>query len=971
MTIEKATGHHVDIHDGANYSVLAGGASPDSIDQSTQTIAEQQSGMVSLIAGVKILPRHQKLVRARVKGGGRDEIMLFTSRNQVADLVIADSVVEVEEGGRVTLVVENHGGEVVRLTEGEWFGEVTPVEVVETKEGEVEERVMGRLETSSESEGKRAEKLLDQLQLQLDHLGEEDRAKLVSVLRGYTDVFALTSSELGTTSITEHSIDTGDHPPICQPLRRMPFSLRPQVDKMLQEMLNQGVIQPSSSPWASAVVLVRKKDGSMRFCVDYRRLNHITKLDEFPLPRIDDNLDVLAGCKYFTTLDLASGYWQVAMEPTAREKTAFTTYSGLYEFCRMPFGLVNAPATFQRLMEIVLHGLVRHSCLVYLDDVLVMGSTIEEHNTNLAEVLDRIRRAGLRLKPRKCKFAQESVAYLGHVVTANGVETDPEKLEAVRSYPVPVDAKSLRSFLGLASYYRRFVPGFAKVAGLLHSLTKKDVTFAWSPECQESFEELKHLLTTSPVLAFPDFSWRFILETDASGAGLGVVLAQEQLDHSVRPIAYASRTLLKHECNYRITELEGLGVVWAVKHFRAYLYGHPCTVYTDHEALKSLLNTPHPPGKLARCGMALQEVDLTIQHCSGKHNLNADALSRFPQAHPPTEDIIDLPEGVVASISEGDGDLATLQREDEELKVIVTYLEAGVLPEDDRIAKRIVLTQSQYVIDDGVLYRIASDSTLRVIPPSPMRETLFQEAHWGKFGAHLSGSKVHSELGKHYWWEGMRSDITRWSRACLVCATHNPGRGPRPPLSPIPVSGPFDRIGVDVIQFPKSREGNQYAVVFMDYLTKWPEAFAVPDQSAATISRLLVEQVVSRHGVPAEILSDRGCAFLSGLMKEVETLLGFHKVNTSAYHPQTDGLVERFNQTLTSMLANTVREDGRDWDTKLPYVLFAYRACCHESTQESPFYLLYGRDPKLPSPAALNPQTTRSTQNLKDYQGSR
>ena len=221
------------------------------------------------------------------------------------------------------------------------------------------------------------------------------------------------------------------------------------------------------------------------------------------------------------------------MEPTAQEKTAFTTYSGLYEFCRMPFGLVNAPAMFQRLMEIILRGLVRHSCLVYLDDVLVMGSTIEEHNTNLAKVLDRIRRAGLRLKPRKCKFAQESVAYLGHVVTANGVETDPEKLEAVRSYPVPVDAKSLRSFLGLASYYRRFVPGFAKVAGPLHSLTKKDVTFAWSPECQESFEELKHLLTTSPVLAFPDFSRRFILETDASGAGLGAVLAQEQLDHSV------------------------------------------------------------------------------------------------------------------------------------------------------------------------------------------------------------------------------------------------------------------------------------------------------------------------------------------------------------------------------------------------------------------------------------------------------
>jgi hypothetical protein len=342
------------------------------------------------------------------------------------------------------------------------------------------------------------------------------------------------------------------------------------------------------------------------FCVEYRRLNSITKLDELPLPRIDDTLDILAGAKYFTTLDLASGYWQVAMDPAASEKTAFTTYSGLYEFRRMPFGLANAPATFQRLTELVLAGLARTSCLVYLDDVLVIGSTLEEHNRNLRKVLERIRQAGLRLKPKKCKFSQRSVTYVGHVVAADGVATDPQKLEAVRDYPVPVDVKSLRSFLGLASYYRRFVPGFSKVAGPLHALTKKDVKFVWGPKCQSSFEELKRLLTNAPVLAFPDFSRRFLLETDASGAGLGTVLAQEQSDGAVRPIAYASRSLGKHEKNYGITELEALGVVWAVKHCRAYLFGHSCVVYTDHEALKFLLNTPQPSGKLARWGLALQ-----------------------------------------------------------------------------------------------------------------------------------------------------------------------------------------------------------------------------------------------------------------------------------------------------------------------------------------------------------------------------
>ena len=941
---------------------------------------------VRLLQTVRVPAGRQKLVRAMVRAPSGGGPLLFTPGTLSESLQMADSVVETEDDQFVTLLLQNHGTEKFYLKKGLQLGTASPVDVLTGADDHRDtggsadrdtQPVVSRLQTKDSTpllmEGnvdERIAELFAQLSNDLDHLPEEDRASLKALLISYADVFALDSSELGTTQLVTHSIDTGQHLPIRQQVRRTPFALRKKVDELVEEMLDQGVVEPSESPWASPIVLVQKKDGGVRFCVDYRKLNQITKLDEFPLPRIDDTLDLLAGSCHFSALDLASGYWQVAMDPESKEKTAFTTYAGLYQFKKMPFGLVNAPATFQRLMEVVLSGLARRVCVVYLDDVLVFGRTIPEHNANLAQVLQRLRQAGLWLKPKKCRFALKEVEYLGHVVSAKGVQTNPKKVTAVEQFPTPHDVKTLRSFLGLASYYRKFVPHFAKVAGPLHALTKKEVPFLWTQKCQTAFSELKKLLTSAPLLAFPDFTKPFVLETDASGAGLGAILAQKQENGSIRPIAYASRSLQSHERNYGITELEGLGVVWAVKHFRPYLYGHSCEVFTDHSALTSLLNTPQPSGKLARWGMAIQELDLKIRHRSGRTNTNADALSRSPL--PAGEDAhVGETDGVLAALEPGETadqcDLPTIQRRDGELAVIIKYLETGILPQDEGLARALILSVSQYALEDDILYKVEQDGTLRVIPPKDQREDLFNSAHGGVFGAHLSDAKVHSELRRHYWWSGMRSDITRWTRGCLVCNSHSPGRAVRAPLTPIPVTGPFDRVGVDVIQFPRSHQGNQYAVVFVDYLTKWPEVYPVPDQSAATIANLLVREIVSRHGVPSEVLSDRGRAFLSGLLKEVQQLLGFEKINTSAYHPQTDGLVERFNRTLTAMLAKTVERGGKDWEQKLPFVLFAYRASQQQSTLESPFFLLYGRDPRLPTDPVMSPEKTKKLVDLKEY----
>ena len=369
-------------------------------------------------------------------------------------------------------------------------------------------------------------------------------------------------------------------------------------------MQEQGVIQPSSSPWASPVVLVRKKDRSLRFCIDYRDLNSVTKSDTFPLPRVDDMLDELGRSKFFSTLDLAAGYWQVQVHPDSCEKTVFITHQGFYEFSVMPFGLKNAPAVFQRLMQRVLMGLNPEEgpsfVSVYLDDVIVYSETLEDHLKHLQRVIERFMKAGLKLKPGKCHFVCKEVQYLGHTITTQGIQPNKDQVIAVQDYPVPTSVKEVRQFIGLVSYYRRFIKGFAKVAEPLHSLTRKDVVFEWTSSCQDAFNVLREALTKAPVLAYPNFTREFRLETDASVKGLGAVLSQLQDDGKVHPVAYASRALSDPEKRYAVTELETLAVVWALNHFHAYLYGNEVIVYTDHPAVKAVLETPNPSAKHAR-----------------------------------------------------------------------------------------------------------------------------------------------------------------------------------------------------------------------------------------------------------------------------------------------------------------------------------------------------------------------------------
>ena len=460
-------------------------------------------------------------------------------------------------------------------------------------------------------------------------LDPQQQMKLHTLLLQFVDVFAFSDSDLRQTQVSHHTIPTESAPPIRQPTRRIPPHRREEVSKLLKNMLARNIIQPSTSPWASPIVIVRKKDGSARFCVDYRKLNAVTRKDAYPLPRIDDTLDTLSGSQWFSTLDLLSGYWQVKVAEEDQQKTAFTTHDGLFEFKVMPFGLCNAPATFQRVMDLVLAGVQWSQCLVYLDDIIVIGRNFDEHIQNLSTVLQRLREANLRIKPSKCNFCREQVTYLGHIVSKFGVATDPEKTAKVADWPTPTTVQQLQQFLGLASYYRRFVKDFSLISAPLHRLTERGREFQWTNECAQAFSTLKHHLTHTPVLTFPDFTKPFTLDTDASHSGIGAVLSQT-FDGQERVIAYASRALTKAERRYCVTRKELLAAVTFIQQFRSYLLGNKFKLRTDHSSLKWLQTFKEPEGQMARWLETLQEYQFDIVHRAGVKHLNADALSRIP-----------------------------------------------------------------------------------------------------------------------------------------------------------------------------------------------------------------------------------------------------------------------------------------------------------------------------------------------------
>lgn len=790
---------------------------------------------------------------------------------------------------------------------------------------------------------------------------------LASLLYEFRDIFCF-DGKPGLTDLLSHEIILTSKIPVRVPPRRMTPPQREIVDKAVDEFLANGIIRPSKSPYSFPLVLVGKPDGSTRVCVDFRKLNAITVKDSYSLPRVDESLDCLGKAKFFTTLDLQSAYHQVPMHENSIDKTAFSCHRGLFAFTSMPFGLVNAGACFQRLMDIVLSGLNWVFCLVYMDDIICWSSDEFEHIDRLRKIFERLRRHHLKLKPKKCFFFRKSLKYLGHIVSDKGLSCDPEKVSAVVNFPRPDSLKSLRSFLGLVGYYRRLIENFSDISASLHKASSPNIPFKWSDECEHAFISLKSALTTAPILAFPDFQREFFIHCDASDVALGAQLTQKDDNNVERPVSFASRILSPTEAKWSVTEREALALFWSVEHFRPYIYGRKFTVITDHRSLLWLRSLKNPSKRVARWMLVLDPLDFTIVHKAGKLHAVPDALSRYPPSVNMISNFSLSPtDFLVASISLVDNlrispeKIAQSQLDDPHFSDIISALRnnsrtpPSVNSSSSFITRQLARLYKFLVLDDNnVAYwcpcgSSTSDAPKLLLLPECYRLDVLQHLHNSAFAGHLGPQKTYLNVKARFYWPSMRADIFDYCYNCVKCAEHRINNKPmRAPMTPImePVR-PFTHIAMDLIILPLAAGSVRYCLVVSDYFTKWPEFYPLSSFATDKITKCLLDWI-SHYGCPEVIISDRGTNFTSDTFSDLCRRLHVTRRTTTAYRPQSDGLVERLNRTLKQMLGKFVSIHKGDWPDFLPYLAMAYRSAVHSSTGFSPFYLTFARSPLLP-----------------------
>ena len=720
----------------------------------------------------------------------------------------------------------------------------------------------------------------------------------------------------------QHFIETTGPPPFAKARRLTPdkLAIAKKEFKLLEDL---GIVRRSNSPFASPLHMVPKADGGHRPCGDYRNLNAATKPDRYPIPHIQDFAMNLRGARVFSKVDLYKGYYNIPVAEADIHKTAVITPFGLFEFLRLPFGLCNAAQSFQRLMDTVLRDI---PCIfVYLDDILIATPDEASHRRALRQLFGRLREHGLAVNASKCVFGQAELTFLGHRITANGIAPLPDRVQAIEKFPTPTDKTSLQEFLGLLNYYHRFLPNAAHLLSPLHAMLKKEAgPFTWTDEHATAFAKAKSTLAHAALLVHPSATATTAVTIDASDKAVGGSLEQF-LDGIWKPLAFFSSSLKPAETRYSTFDRELLAMYLAVKKFRHFVEGRPFHIYTDHKPLTFAMTTSTDYSPRQRRHLSyVAEFTTDIRHLPGKANLAADALSRNAPLQPTVSAVAPLP-AVDFDL------LAQAQRDDPETPAARTAI-TGLQWQDCPLDSGLTL-----------LCDVSTGRPRPFVPPS-WRRHVFEAVH---NLAHPGIRATGKLLAERFIWHGLHKDSAAMARSCLACQRAKVHRHTSAPLQPfLPPGKRFEHIHVDIVGPLPHSAGCQYIFTMIDRFTRWVEAVPMRDATATSCAQVLLNHWVARFGIPLHLTSDRGRQFTSGLWEALGRLLGTKLWRTTSYHPQSNGMVERFHRQLKASLR--ARLVSPTWTDELPIVLLAIRATPKEDLACSPAELVFGSTVRLP-----------------------
>jgi hypothetical protein len=834
----------------------------------------------------------------------------------------------------------------------------------------------------------------DDLHVELD-VQEDMLAGIPWQYRDFQSVFnGQYADELPPHRSFDHAIDMvdGKEPP-WGPIYALSQKELEVLREYLEDMLKSGKIRPSKSPAGAPILFVPKKEGrGLRLCVDYRGLNKVTILNRYPLPLMTELRDRVAGSKIFTKLDLKSGYNLIRIKEGDEWKTAFRSRYGHYEYLVMPFGLANAPATFQNMMNEIFRDMIDMGVVIYLDDILIYSESEEEHIALVKQVLARLQEHKLAIAPEKCEWHKSKVNFLGYIISAEGVEMDQEKIKTVLEWQAPESVKDVQSFLGFANFYRRFIEGYSKLTRPLTDLTKKSEKFLWSEECQSAFDELKQRFTSAPILKHYDPEEPCIIECDASDFAIGGILSQE-VERCLHPIAYHSRKMNKHEINYEIHDKELLAITSAFKEWRRYLEGakHKINVFTDHRGLEWFAQNKPLNRRQARWALELDGYDFQIIYRPGVKNGKPDALSRRAEHRPekggqnyqPVEQVLKpgqwVPESyrddrmwnpyaqevLLSSVHiQGLRPVVKLSK-DVEQEIVEKAGDDLIWQEQYEKAKEDGAVEGEVLADvthgGGMLYRKGKIW----IPRDPaLKKLIFESEHDSRVAGHMGMDKTVELIGRNFYWPGMAEEIEDFVRSCDDCQRNKASRHKRHgTLHPLELSyAPWDSISMDFITHLPVSDSCTSIWVIVDRFTKMAHFIPIVDKekTAEGCAKLFLANVWKLHGLPSDIVSDRDPVFTSSFWSELMKRLDVRLRKSTAFRPQTDGQTERINQTLEHYLRQYCNYEQNDWSELLPLAEYAYNNSVTTATQMSPFYANYGFHPRTNWPVEMESKNPAS-----------